>query len=626
MASYTAQGFAFNRDNIKGIGADMRGGLNRFLAARERELNTFELETLACSGGPLDGQTIELTAPDAMSAASHATCAELMKTAVFTLRGMTGHYQKYIGTNGSAAVWIPEGGELPQDVTCHRATPQATKAAAPVKLGRGFVQLAKFLANLAEEPETVEHAGQVFALFKIGRTQYRIKNTPEAIEKLRAAVLKKKKWFADKFIDAPRETQPAPDAIHARAAQDVAKLIAQATQAAQQESTPAQTLQATPEPVRELATVGADLETAQATPTTPPHQLHGALIAQTLRETCDKTTTDPAARAALYTRQAQRIEAAGDAMRDRAGHATITHSYHAAAGILHSMAGQLRAVDNSAPAGGAGGGRWIKPATTGSSAVPNAQTTPTPARPRDQAATHYTKPRETLHAPAPVDKPEPAQGVANPAGPHYTEGRRSQYTQTSGLHATPQDLTWAMAGVFSGQAIARPQTRAATGGAIMPAMTYPEHMTGAELQTLREACGLDREEFADLASVQPRTLKHWENGRAGVPADVAQLARELDAACTQGAAAMLERAQFEAQGAPDGVPVVLVRYKTPADMPQGHNMPAGLQGAMVARVRLELLRKGRAVRVVWHDAAHGGALQQLQAQAVPHRGDQPPAA
>ena len=152
---------------------------------------------------------------------------------------------------------------------------------------------------------------------------------------------------------------------------------------------------------------------------------------------------------------------------------------------------------------------------------------------------------------------------------------------------------------------------------------HPEHMTGAELQTLREGCGLDRDEFAGLADVQARTVKHWENGRAGVPADVAQLARELDAACTQGTAAMLQRVQFEDVGAPEGQPVVLVRYKTPQDMPQGQNMPAGLQGAMVARVRLELLRKGRAVRVVWHDADQGDALAQLQAQALPHRGDQP---
>ena len=316
--------------------------------------------------------------------------------------------------------------------------------------------------------------------------------------------------------------------------------------------------------------------------------------------------------------------------------------------------------------------------------------------------------------PAPVDKVDPAQALAAPAAPDCTEARRSESTETSGLHDTPQDLAptfqkmapvavdlgavlakgapaqglvgmgvqylgdadnlpqegaivaaWldAAAGVlvevttedgaqhgpllaqaFQGAGrwrltlkmhgapylaqLATAQamtTRGGTGGAIMPAMTYPEHMTGAELQTLREGCGLDRDEFAGLADVQARTVKHWENGRAGVPADVAQLARELDAACTQGAAAMLQRVQFEDVGAPEGQPVVLVRYKTPQDMPQGQNMPAGLQGAMVARVRLELLRKGLAVRVVWHDADQGDALAQLQAQALPHRGDQPAA-
>ena len=35
----------------------------------------------------------------------------------------------------------------------------------------------------------------------------------------------------------------------------------------------------------------------------------------------------------------------------------------------------------------------------------------------------------------------------------------------------------------------------------------PAHMTGAELQTLREACSLTREELGDLCNVAARTVK-----------------------------------------------------------------------------------------------------------------------
>lgn len=56
-----------------------------------------------------------------------------------------------------------------------------------------------------------------------------------------------------------------------------------------------------------------------------------------------------------------------------------------------------------------------------------------------------------------------------------------------------------------------------------------DNMTGAELQTLREACNLTRENLGELAGVAARTIKHWEHGRSGVPADVADLIRRLDA-------------------------------------------------------------------------------------------------
>jgi transcriptional regulator with XRE-family HTH domain len=178
-----------------------------------------------------------------------------------------------------------------------------------------------------------------------------------------------------------------------------------------------------------------------------------------------------------------------------------------------------------------------------------------------------------------------------------------------------------------------------------------DHMTGAELQTLREACGLTREEFADMAQVQARTLKHWESGRAGVPADVAALAVALDWAVIRTAAGLVADAKRPAGY--KGDMVALVRYKSAQDLPRGAliggapgdpQRAALLHGAAVMHARHALAASGQAVRVVWFDAVHfsawcaehGGpdtpmarqawAQASVPAQAIPHRADQPPAA
>ena len=174
------------------------------------------------------------------------------------------------------------------------------------------------------------------------------------------------------------------------------------------------------------------------------------------------------------------------------------------------------------------------------------------------------------------------------------------------------------------------------------------HLTGAELQTLREACHLSRDELGALCGVAPRTVKHWESGRAGVPADVADVVARLDAtiqhAADQGAA-VIEQAMAHQGTAP--ADVVLMRYRTHEDLaryrPDMAGAPAGAHGAIVARLRAQALALGvPLVRVVWMDpgayetwrAAHGlpdaeptraaWAAGQVQAQARPHRGDQPP--
>ena len=66
-------------------------------------------------------------------------------------------------------------------------------------------------------------------------------------------------------------------------------------------------------------------------------------------------------------------------------------------------------------------------------------------------------------------------------------------------------------------------------------------MTGAELQALREACGLDRDQFGVLCGVQGRSIKYWEMGSSnhGVPADVSALVLELEAKVRKDAAAIV---------------------------------------------------------------------------------------
>ncbi|MEP6587154.1 MAG: helix-turn-helix transcriptional regulator [Polaromonas sp.] len=130
-----------------------------------------------------------------------------------------------------------------------------------------------------------------------------------------------------------------------------------------------------------------------------------------------------------------------------------------------------------------------------------------------------------------------------------------------------------------------------------------EQMTGAELQTLRESCGLSREEFGLLASVQARTVKHWENGHsATVPADAQELARNLDQSVSAAVAADLA----PLAGLQAGEAATLTRYQDAYSLKQSRpdlaGLPLGLHGAIVGRVRLALLARGAKVRIDWAPA------------------------
>jgi transcriptional regulator with XRE-family HTH domain len=189
----------------------------------------------------------------------------------------------------------------------------------------------------------------------------------------------------------------------------------------------------------------------------------------------------------------------------------------------------------------------------------------------------------------------------------------------------------------------------------------PDTLTGAELATLRESCGLLREDLARMLQVEPRTVKHWEHGRSGVPDDVArqvqQMARAIDEAAAQALRVIHQQARRLANSSAADVgplDVVLIRYRTDDDLhrhrPDMRGFPTAAHGAIVRSVadairRSPDLQPYACARVVWMDreayeawrAAQPGrpadtelthsewaAAQAIDQQARPHRRDQPP--
>lgn len=152
-----------------------------------------------------------------------------------------------------------------------------------------------------------------------------------------------------------------------------------------------------------------------------------------------------------------------------------------------------------------------------------------------------------------------------------------------------------------------------------------EYITGAELQALREACGLDRDQLGERCGVQGRSIKYWEMGASnhGVPADVAALVVELEAQVREEADVIVYHYLMTQ---PDPV---LIRSGIP------------LQNAANQRAFIELRRRGHNVRLVAFDhkaykaqiEASGAqdsplnraewAVRAVVQQSKPHRADQP---
>ncbi len=148
-----------------------------------------------------------------------------------------------------------------------------------------------------------------------------------------------------------------------------------------------------------------------------------------------------------------------------------------------------------------------------------------------------------------------------------------------------------------------------------------DYMTGAELQALREACGLDRDQLGEKCGVQGRSIKYWEMGASnhGVPADVAALVLGLEAKVSADTQDALKRLTGRSG-------VILMRGADP------------LKNAANTRVFVALRAIGQDVRMVAFDykayraqlrgqdtpaARDAWAREALKQQAKPHKADQP---
>lgn len=136
-------------------------------------------------------------------------------------------------------------------------------------------------------------------------------------------------------------------------------------------------------------------------------------------------------------------------------------------------------------------------------------------------------------------------------------------------------------------------------------------MTPAEFKTLRESCGLSLAALAAALPASPKTgkpldvrsVQKWEEGARGVPVDVADWLRRLDARLADAA---LHAAEVMG-GAPAGAEVVLLRYRNGDDLaryrPDMAALGPGVHAALVDRARQAALRLGLSPRITYMDAA-----------------------
>lgn len=141
-------------------------------------------------------------------------------------------------------------------------------------------------------------------------------------------------------------------------------------------------------------------------------------------------------------------------------------------------------------------------------------------------------------------------------------------------------------------------------------MEKAELITGAELATLRESCGMSQSELGQLTGWAGPAVEDWEAGRSAVPGDVADLMIKIDTMIAESTAAALDDLEaVRAVASPQELSedLVLLRYRTAEDLaryePGMRTVPISVHGALIGRVRLTVQvrpkLKDTPVRIVW---------------------------
>ncbi len=148
---------------------------------------------------------------------------------------------------------------------------------------------------------------------------------------------------------------------------------------------------------------------------------------------------------------------------------------------------------------------------------------------------------------------------------------------------------------------------------------FPERvertMNGAELKTLREACGLSVGDMAKMAvsprtgsPVGERTVRYWESGSVPVPEDVSDMLVKLDTQLSYAAKQALEAWRAAVQMHRHGPYMVyLVRYREDEDLWRYRSdmkgLPATCHAALINRARIALCDVGCITKIVWMNPA-----------------------
>lgn len=116
------------------------------------------------------------------------------------------------------------------------------------------------------------------------------------------------------------------------------------------------------------------------------------------------------------------------------------------------------------------------------------------------------------------------------------------------------------------------------------AIPNDEHMTNAELRTIREFLGLTGEWLATHLGVNPRTVRDWEQGRSPVPGFARKAVEDIEARTGAFITGIVEHLLSAAD-------VGVIVYRNDAEYHAAHpeiEFPASWHRAVVARVALEV--------------------------------------